>query len=160
MLSSTVGLAFWAYVVGRSASNDLQALRTPATANTEGAEVVDKPHIVQTDFTAALGVAKPSTRFLSVLERASRSAGVEILATSVTEHAATPDELGRQEFNLILRGSYDGTKQVVAELAARFGGMTVRTMRMRHDPSAQLLESTVVMSVWSAPRGVPVSSSR
>lgn len=160
VLASAIGAGFWAYHLGRSASIDLQALRAQAMSATEGAASAVAPQVFQADFTAALGAAKPPTRFLSALERATQDAGVVIAGTSVTEHAATPGELGRQEFTLILRGSYEGTKQVVGELAARFGGMTVRTMRMRQDPGARLLESTVVLSVWSAPRGDLVSIPR
>lgn len=149
---SAIGAGVWACHQGHSASIDLQALRAQAVFAAEGTAPAVAPQI-QTDFTAALGVAQPPTRFLLAIERATQEAGVLIAGTSVTEHAATSGELGRQEFTLILKGSYEGTKQVVGELAARFGGMTVRAMRLRKDPGAQLLESTVVLSLWSAPRG-------
>lgn len=112
------------------------------------------------DFTVALGLAQAPTRFISALERATHDAGVAIIGVVVADRAATTDELGRLEFALTLRGSYEGSKQVLRELSARFAGMTIRTLRMRRDSVTTAIETTAVVSIWSAPIGAAISAGR
>ncbi len=103
------------------------------------------------DFAVSLGPALPSSRFLAALDRAARDAGVSVVSVVVSERAATANELGRQQFALVLKGSYAGTKQVLAELLARFSGAGVQSMRMRFDPASNTIETSATLALWSAP---------
>jgi hypothetical protein len=109
------------------------------------------PVAVAPDLAAQLGAARSSSRFMAELQRASTSAGTTLASVSINESAPTVETLGRQEFNVNLRGGYAPTKRVLAEVLGRFSAASVRTLRMRRDAASGLVDTTVVFSVWSAP---------
>jgi hypothetical protein len=113
-----------------------------------------------TDFTTQLSPAKSSSRFVAELQRASASAGVSLASLTVSERASTSEALGRQEFNVNLRGGYAPTKRVLAEVLGRFSAASISVLRMRKEAASGLVETAVVFSVWSAPVAAPVMADR
>jgi hypothetical protein len=115
------------------------------------------PQAAASDFTTRLGPVQSSSRFVAELQRASASAGVSLASMTVSERAATADALGRQEFNVNLRGGYAPTKRVLADVLGRFATASISTLRMRKEAASGLVETAVVFSVWSAPLAAPAA---
>ena len=104
------------------------------------------------DFATSLGTLPDSSRYLRALDRAAADAGVSITSVLVSEQVATVAELGRLQFAIVLKGSYAGNKQVLAEVMARFSGTGVQSLRMRVDPATGAIETTATLSLWAAPQ--------
>jgi hypothetical protein len=136
---------------GEAATLRLDLDRLPSTP-------VSKPTAAAApDLATQLGTMRSSARFMAELQRASTSAGASLTSVSINESAATADALGRQEFNVNLRGGYAPTKRVLAEVLGRFSAASVPVLRMRRDANSGLIDTTVVFSIWSAPLPSPVS---
>jgi hypothetical protein len=103
------------------------------------------------DFTRTLPAPPTALRVVGELQRASSTAGVMLLSLSAQEHTATVAQLGRMEFDVTLRGPYPALKLVLRETLARWGGSTVKVLRLRQEPAAPQAEMQVVLAVWSAP---------
>jgi hypothetical protein len=116
--------------------------------------------VAATDFTTQLRPSHSSSRFVAELQRASASAGISLASLTVSERAATADALGRQEFNVNLRGGYAPTKRVLAEVLGRFSAASISALRMRKEAASGLVETAVVFSVWLAPLAAPAPGLR
>ncbi len=167
-LSDRPWLVWWLVILVSAAATGMGAWISKSSAREAAALRLDLDRLPPTpvskptaaaapDLAAQLGAARSSARFMTELQRASTSAGTSLASVSINESAATADALGRQEFNVNLRGGYAPTKRVLAEVLGRFSAASVRVLRMRRDANSGLIETTVVFSVWSAPLPSAVS---
>lgn len=104
------------------------------------------------DFTQRLGAELPVARVVEELRRSCERTGVVLVAVQIRERAASPEQLGRAELVVTLRGSYADSKHVLKDAIDRYSArLTVQRMRMRRLQSPADVETTVVLSLWSAP---------
>lgn len=105
----------------------------------------------RSDFVLRLQPSVPSATVIRELERSCASAGVTISEITISHRPPTADSLGADEFNLRLRGEYAATKGVLIDLLSRFPSATLRSLRLRRDPSTGATETTTLLVVWSRP---------
>ncbi len=111
------------------------------------------------DFALTLGPAPESPRILSLLDQATRSATVVVQSATFTPRTATSTTLGQLEANVVLRGSYAASKQVLAELHSRLPQLTLRQLRVVPvEGQPGLLQTQAVLVLWSAPLPAPAAS--
>lgn len=123
-------------------------------ARSLGAERVETPPpaaSAPSDFVLKLRPPVPSANVIRELERASASSGVSISEVTISPRPPAADSLGSDEFSLRLRGEYPAIKSVLIDLTGRFPSATVRSLRLRRDVSAGVMDATVLLIVWSRP---------
>jgi hypothetical protein len=154
LMLATAGVAAGSLWSGHQARQALAALATsqravplPESAPTQ------RPPPPAGDFTHDLKPFNEAHRVIAELRRACASAGVVVQALSVGDHPPTPQELGRVELTLTLRGGYAATKQLLKALADRYDtSLSVRSLHMRRlDDAGATLESQLSLAVWAAP---------
>jgi Type II secretion system (T2SS), protein M subtype b len=114
------------------------------------------------DFAAALPREANAAAMLAEFDRATLSAGVALLSTSVAVRAPGLDSLGRLDVTARLRGPYPAVKQVLKEVLERFPNTTFGSLRASpaamtvagapnpDTGSASLVEVTAVFGWWTA----------
>jgi hypothetical protein len=158
--------AAWTLVVGLSAlalaatafiARERWHERIAVTEQIAAAERVALPAAAATgapvDFTAALPVAVDAERVVGELQRSAAAARVSLASLTVSHHPAAPDQLGRLDLDITLRGAYPDAKQVLVDVLGRFDAATLRSLRLRQEPGLTTAEVQVHMSVWSRPVG-------
>lgn len=115
-----------------------------------------KPHESATpdttqDFVASLGAPLSTAQIVQELQRAGSTAGIVLASVQAQTRDTPPEQLGRLELNVTLRGSYTGTKQVIQQAMERFPSLTVQRLRMRKGASPNDLETSLLLTIWSAP---------
>ncbi|HEX6705224.1 MAG TPA: GspMb/PilO family protein [Albitalea sp.] len=126
---------------------DAQLAQAHAATPTRSA---DAP-VEQPDFTQSLGPATPPAMVVQELQRACAQAGVVLASLQMQERAASAEQLGRSDFAITLRGAYPAIKQVIKQVVERFPSLAVQRMRMRRAQGPADIESSVTLSLWSAP---------
>lgn len=105
------------------------------------------------DFTLDLPGQLEVGRYIAEIHRAADAYGLQLIELSVgSEALAAPDRLARSQFTLRTRGSYLATRAALSQVLNRFANVSVQQLRMRNDPAANSVESTIVLSVVGAPR--------
>ena len=105
-----------------------------------------------TDFAATMGHGVTAARLLAILDASARGAGVVVASVTVADSPASLTELGRLEATLVLNGTYVASKRVLVELFDRLPTASVKRLKMMPaNRETGLVQSTLLLSVWSAP---------
>lgn len=131
-----------------------------ASEMTRAASPVAKPHESATpdtpsDFVATLGAPRSTAQLVQELQRASSAAGIALASVQGQTRDTPPEQLGRLELSITLRGPYPAAKQVLKQAMERFPSLTVQRLRMRKGPSPSDTETSLLLTIWSAPPGTP-----
>jgi hypothetical protein len=84
---------------------------------------------VQTDFVSALPKVVSTAPLLAELDRASSSAGVVLMSTTVAARPPVLDSLGHLDVSARMRGTYPAVKQSLKEVLERFPNATLSSLR-------------------------------
>jgi hypothetical protein len=109
------------------------AVNAPAAALVGGADKVDfadnQGQEVQADFVSALPKVVSTAPLLAELDRASSSAGVVLMSTTVAARPPTLDSLGHLDVSARMQGAYPAVKQCLKEVLERFPNATLSSLR-------------------------------
>lgn len=161
LLALTAATAIDACWRGTRLMETLQSLRAVEAA-AEHAEATQtaslgppQPHADLTSLLPSAPIPEPD--LLRAIQRAAQGAQVDVLSQSLSRQAPSPQQLGRQEVSLNLRGSYPAIKTLLRELVHRWPGATISSIKLQRDSTASqqnapgALDATVHLVVWSAP---------
>jgi hypothetical protein len=161
LLCATGALAGYAGSQAHAQLHQLHQSQTHANSGPPQAATAFVAVSAEHDFSVRLPMPPQALKVVEQLHAAARSSGIVVASLSATSQPATLAQLGRQEYEVVLRGPYAGIKQMLGDTLGRFDGSTVRSLRLRQDASAGMAEAQVVVVVWSAPeRAQPPSAGR
>ena len=113
----------------------------------------DSTEPVVTDFVRRLPEAAQVQPVVAELQRSSSGASATLGGVQLQQRAATPEQLGRAELTVSLRGSYPNLKRVLAETLDRFPNLTLRRIHLRRTAAPTELEASVVLGLWGSAAG-------
>jgi hypothetical protein len=142
------------------------AANAPAAALSGEAGQVDfadnQGRRVQADFVSALPKAMSTAPLLAELDRASSSAGVVLMTTTVAARPPSLDSLGHLDLSARMQGTYPAVKQSLKEVLERFPNATLSSLRTSFATitsgsgnaaggAVPSIEAATVIRLWVAP---------
>lgn len=145
------GLLAW-----RAQARAAEALRVELAAAVGQADsrATPPPAPAPVDFTQRLPATAPMDRLLREAFKTAARAGVTVLSAEPRDAtAAGPGSLSHAALTLQLAGPYAGVKTVVAELLARFPGLTLQQLRIARAAAGGGggVEASVTFQQWLRP---------
>lgn len=92
---------------------------------------------------------------LARLEASAESAGLSLISAQLEEQAGTSAVPAQLRLTTSVQGSYAETKQLMQQLLSEVPGAAASAFHMRRAAQPALLDTTLEIVIWSAPRGEP-----
>ncbi len=89
---------------------------------------------------------------LKQLEVAATAANVHIASAQLHEQDTNTNELSQLRLTATVRGSYQATKEALRQLLSQLSNSTVSALQMRRATQDGLVDTTLEIVIWSAPR--------
>lgn len=139
-------------LIGVSALSCLTALREVGKLKRQSpaasVAVVDTPDETS-DFVSMLPLEATSTQLAKTMYRASTGKAIHLLSLQWQQEPGASEALDRLQMNVVLRGNYIATKELLAELTDRHPNVSLHRFRMSRPSQSLETDTSATLTLWT-----------